>query len=51
MDDFGSSALRKLIDEFADAVQNSHADHGDATALVDAGQIEQVVMRTPTSIG
>jgi NADH-quinone oxidoreductase subunit C len=43
MEDFGSSALRKLIDEFADAVQKTHADHGDATALVDAGQIEPVM--------
>jgi len=43
MEDFGSSALRKLIDEFSDAVQTTHADHGDATALVDPARIEDVM--------
>jgi len=43
MEDFGSSALRKLIDEFPDAVQKTHADHGDATALVDPERIEAVM--------
>ena len=43
MEDFGSSALRKLIDEFPDAVQQTHADHGDVTALVDAESIEAVM--------
>jgi NADH-quinone oxidoreductase subunit C len=43
MDDFGSSALRKLIDEFSDSVQQTHANFGDATALVDANRIEAVM--------
>ncbi len=44
MDDFGSSALRRWIDEFSDSVQETHANLGDATAVVDPNQIE-VVMR------
>ncbi len=43
MDDFGSSALRQLIDEFSDSVQKTHADLGDATALVDPKCIEAVM--------
>jgi NADH-quinone oxidoreductase subunit C len=43
MEDFGSNALRRLIDTLGDAVQETHADHGDATARVDAGRIEPVM--------
>jgi len=43
MEDFGSPALRKLIDGFPDAVKMTHADHGDATALVDATRIEAMM--------
>ena len=39
MDDFGSAALRALLREFPDAVHATHADQGDATALVDAASI------------
>jgi NADH-quinone oxidoreductase subunit C len=40
MEDFGSAALRRLIDEFSDSVQETHANLGDATAVVDSRQIE-----------
>jgi NADH-quinone oxidoreductase subunit C len=43
MDDFGSPALRRLIAALPDAVQQTHADHGDATALVEAAQILDVL--------
>jgi len=43
MDDFGSSALRGLIDEFPDSIQETHANLGDATAVVDPNQIEAVM--------
>jgi NADH-quinone oxidoreductase subunit C len=43
MDDFGSAALRLLIDEFSDSVQETHANLGDATAVVDPKQIEAVM--------
>ena len=43
MDDFGSAALRRLIDEFSDSVQETHANLGDATAVVDPKRIEAVM--------
>jgi len=43
MDDYGSPALRKLIDEFPDAVRETHAKLGDATAIVDADRIEDAL--------
>ena len=43
MDDFGSAALRRLIDEFSDSVQETHANLGDATAVVDPKRIETVM--------
>ncbi len=43
MDDFKSSALRGLIDEFSDSVQQTHANLGDATALVDPKRIVAVM--------
>ena len=38
MEDFGSLALRRLIDTFGDAVLATHADQGDATAIVEASR-------------
>jgi len=43
MEDFGSVALRNLIDAFGDAVLATHADRGDATAIVDASRIVEVL--------
>jgi len=43
MEDFGSLALRKLIDAFPDAMRETHAKLGDATAVVDAKRIESVM--------
>ncbi|MDJ0851955.1 MAG: NADH-quinone oxidoreductase subunit C [Myxococcota bacterium] len=42
MDDHGSEALRHLIDDLPDAVLETHAQHGDATARVEAGSIVRV---------
>jgi NADH-quinone oxidoreductase subunit C len=42
MDDHGSPALRRLIETLPDAVTETHADHGDATARVDPGRIVEV---------
>ena len=43
MEDFGSVALRRLIDSFGDAVHATHAERGDATAVVDASRIVEVM--------
>ncbi len=43
MDDFGSPALRAVLREFPDAVLATHAEHGDATALVDAGSVVPIM--------
>ncbi len=43
MEDFESSALRGLIDEFRDSVQHTHAHRGDVTALIDAARIEDAL--------
>ena len=43
MEDHGSTVLRRLIEVMPDAVTATHAHLGDATALVDAGQIQQVL--------
>ncbi len=43
MKEFGSAALRRLIAELPDAVRETHADHGDATALVDPARILDVL--------
>ncbi|MGH0031682.1 MAG: NADH-quinone oxidoreductase subunit C [Myxococcota bacterium] len=43
MDDHGSAALRRLLAELPDAVQATHADLGDATAVVDADRILDVL--------
>ena len=43
MEDFGSAAMRGLLDSFAGAVLETHADRGDATAVVDAARIVEVM--------
>ena len=43
MQDFGSVALRKLIDALPDAVVETHAQHGDPTAVVAAGRVVEVL--------
>jgi NADH-quinone oxidoreductase subunit C len=43
MEDYGSSALRKLIDEFSGGVLETHANLGDATAVVETTKIEAVM--------
>jgi NADH-quinone oxidoreductase subunit C len=43
MDDFGSSALRCLIGELPEAVAKTHAQLGDATAVVEPGRIRDVM--------
>jgi NADH-quinone oxidoreductase subunit C len=42
MEDFGSPALRRLLDALPEALLETHAQHGDATARVEAARIEQV---------
>jgi NADH-quinone oxidoreductase subunit C len=43
MEDFGSIALRRLLERFGEAVIATHADRGDATAIVDASRIIDVL--------
>ena len=43
MEAFGSAALRRLLETRGDALLATHATHGDATALVDAGRIVDVL--------
>ena len=43
MDDCGSPVLRALLDAMPDAVMDTHAQHGDVTALVDAAKITEVM--------
>jgi NADH-quinone oxidoreductase subunit C len=43
MQDFGSAALRELVRALPDAVLATHAQHGDATAIVDAGRVVEVL--------
>jgi NADH-quinone oxidoreductase subunit C len=43
MEDHGSRALRALVDAMPDAVRETHAHCGDATALVDAAKILDVM--------
>ena len=43
MEDFGSPALRKLLDAMPAAVLATHAQHGDATAVVVPGSIVEVL--------
>jgi NADH-quinone oxidoreductase subunit C len=43
MEDFGNAVLKRLIAECGDAVQETHARLGDATARVDRERIEEVL--------
>ncbi len=43
MDDHGSPVLRALLDAMPDAVLETHAQHGDSTAVVDAARIVEVM--------
>ncbi len=43
MSDCGSTALRRLLDALPDAVLETHALHGDATACVEAARILEVL--------
>ena len=43
MEDHASPLLRRLIDELPQALQETHAQHGDATALVSAGHLLEVL--------
>jgi NADH-quinone oxidoreductase subunit C len=43
MDAFDSAALRRLLEEKGAPLLATHAQHGDATALVDAGRIVDVL--------
>ncbi len=43
MEDHGSAVLRRLLDQFSGDIRGTHAEHGDATALVDASSLESVM--------
>jgi NADH-quinone oxidoreductase subunit C len=43
MQDFGSVALRRLLETHGDAVRATHADLGDATAIVDPARLVDVM--------
>jgi NADH-quinone oxidoreductase subunit C len=43
MESFGSAALARLLQDLPDAVRETHAQLGDATALVDPGRILDVL--------
>jgi NADH-quinone oxidoreductase subunit C len=43
MEDFGSPALRRLLEALPGAVRATHAQHGDATASVDAARVVEVL--------
>lgn len=43
MEDHGSKALRRLLDELPAGVSSTHADFGDATAVVDRARIAEVL--------
>ena len=43
MDDFGSTALKRLIEHCTDAVHATHAQHGDATATVAATRLVELL--------
>ncbi|MEM7411477.1 MAG: NADH-quinone oxidoreductase subunit C [Myxococcota bacterium] len=43
MDDFGVPALQRLLQRFPAALQSTHADHGDATAVVDRESLPAVM--------
>jgi NADH-quinone oxidoreductase subunit C len=51
MEDFGSPALRRLLEAHPAAVLATHAQHGDATALVDAAQVVELMRFLRDALG
>jgi NADH-quinone oxidoreductase subunit C len=45
MEDHGSDDLRRLIEAFPEAVLETHARFGDATAVVEASRVAEVMRR------
>lgn len=43
MEDYGSAALRRLIEAYPEAVHATHAYRGDATALVDRARLVELL--------
>jgi NADH-quinone oxidoreductase subunit C len=43
MDDFGSPALRRLIEALPDALRETHANLGDASACIDPARVVEVL--------
>jgi len=43
MEDHGFPVLRRLLDHLPDAVRSTHADHGDATAVVARERVADVL--------
>ncbi|MGI9592680.1 MAG: NADH-quinone oxidoreductase subunit C [Myxococcota bacterium] len=43
MNDFGSPVLRRLLDGLPGAALETHADHGDATAVVERARVAEVL--------
>jgi NADH-quinone oxidoreductase subunit C len=43
MEDFGSTALRRLREAHGDALLATHAQHGDATAILDPARVVDVL--------
>ncbi len=43
MDDFDSTPLRRLLEHCTDAVQATHAQHGDATAIIAAPRLVELL--------
>jgi NADH-quinone oxidoreductase subunit C len=50
MEDHGSPALRRLLGALPDAVLETHAQHGDATALVAPDQLEFEMLSDVTCV-
>jgi len=43
LEDHGSTALRRLVEALPEALESSHAQHGDVTVRVTAGRIQDVL--------
>jgi len=43
VEDHGSNALRRLAEALPEVLESTHAQHGDATARVDASRIQDVL--------
>ena len=51
MKDFGSAALKRLIDDLPGAVMESHAKLGDVTAVVDGSRLVDVMTHLRDELG